>query len=66
MSESIRDDQYIVVVTGTVFTVYKNRLENTNVSLDLVDECVTAAAFSENNDVLFLGTSKGNIRFVYL
>lgn len=55
-----------MVVTGTVFTVYKNRLEKTNVQLDLVDECVTAAAFSENNDVLFLGTSKGNIRFVYL
>lgn len=55
-----------MVVTGKTFRVYKNRLARTNIEITLPDHHVTSAAFSENNDVLFLGTSNGKIRFINL
>jgi hypothetical protein len=55
-----------VVTFGTKFRVYKDRLEFTYVEIELEDEKVTAACFSETNDVLFVGTSTGMIRFLNL
>lgn len=34
--------------------------------MTLEDEKVTAAAFSKDNTVLYLGTTKGQIRFINL
>jgi WD40 repeat protein len=64
--ESTIDDDFIVVCYGNSFRVYKNRLDRTNIEMTLDGESVTAACFSENNDVLFLGTSTGYIRFIAL
>ena len=65
--EGSQGTTYIVVVTGPTFTIFKDRLDKTNVApITLEDEVVTAAAFSENNEVLFLGTSKGRIIFINL
>lgn len=44
---------------GNILRVYKNRLNRTNVEIPFEDETVTAACFSETNNVLFVGTSKG-------
>jgi hypothetical protein len=53
-------------VIGTKFRIYKDRLEFTYVEMDLEDRKVTAACFSETNDILFLGTSAGCMRFIDL
>jgi len=70
------DDDFFVVVMGNKFRIYRNRLEFTYVECSYddendedfkgKDECVTAAAFSEENDVLFLGTNLGYIRYINL
>jgi len=60
------DDDFFVVVTGNTFRVYRNRLDRTNVEMTLEGECVTSACFSEDNTVLFIGTSSGYIRFIAL
>lgn len=54
------------MVIGTKYRIYKDRLEFTYVEMDLEDCKVTAACFSETNDILFLGDSKGCMRFVNL
>jgi hypothetical protein len=51
---------------GSLLRVYKNRLNRTNVEIPFEDETVTSACYSETNNVLFLGTSKGQVRFVNL
>lgn len=66
INEGSHGTTFIVVVTGKTFRVYKNRLARTNIEITLPDNYVTSAAFSENNDVLFLGTSNGKIRFINL
>ena len=70
------DDDFFVVVIGSKFRIYRNRLEFTYVECSYdnpadedykgADEVVTAAAFSEMNDTLFLGTSLGYIRYINL
>lgn len=60
------DNWFIVVSFGNKFRVYKDRLEFTYVEIELEDEHVTAACFSETNDILFIGTSTGMIRFLNL
>jgi len=70
------DDDFFVVVIGNKFRIYRNRLEFTYVECSYddpndedykgADEVVTAAAFSERNDTLFLGTSLGYIRYINL
>lgn len=60
------DDTFILVVFGNTFRIYHNRLTRTNVEMTLPDEKVTSACFSETNDILFLGMSNGNMRFVNL
>lgn len=70
------DDDFFVVVLGNKFRIYRNRLEFTYVECSYddetdphykgKDECVTAAAFSEQNDYLYLGTSLGFIRYINL
>lgn len=54
------------MVIGTKFRIYKDRLEFTHVEMDLEDRKVTSACFSEMNDILFLGTSMGCMRFINL
>lgn len=66
INEGSQGKTFIVVVTGNTFRIFKNRLDKTNVEITLEDCQVTAAAFSEMNDVLFLGTSNGQIRFINL
>lgn len=53
-------------MTGTTFKIFRNRLEATLVEVTLDDEYVTSAVFSVDNTVLYLGTSKGQIRFINL
>lgn len=67
INEGSQGTRFIIVVTGNTFTIFKNRLDKTNVApITLEDEKVTAAAFSENNTTLFLGTSQGRIIFINL
>lgn len=64
--ESLTDNWFILVVIGTKFRLYRDRLIFTFVEMDLGDCSVTAACFSETNDILFLGDSKGALRFINL
>lgn len=64
--ESSIDNWFIVVTFGTKFRIFTERMDFTNVEIDLKDEKVTAACFSEKNDILFLGTSTGMVRFLNL
>lgn len=57
---------FYAVVMGSLLRVYTNRLNRTNVEIPFEDETVTSACYSETNNVLFLGTSKGQVRFVNL
>jgi WD40 repeat protein len=76
IKDSTCDDDFFVVVIGSKFRIYRNRLEFTYVECTYdnpededykgPDEKVTAAAFSEHNDTLFLGTSLGYIRYINL
>ena len=67
INEGSQGTSYIVVITGHTFTIFKDRLDKTKVApITLEDEVVTAASFSENNEILFLGTSKGRIIFINL
>lgn len=69
---SLHDDKFIVVVTsekdkpGCLVSVYKNRLDRTNVQIPIPEQKVTAACFSERNDILFIGLNNGNMRFINL
>lgn len=64
--DSLIDNWFIVIAIGTKFIVYTDRLDRTGVEIDLKDESVTACCFSEANDMLFVGTSTGMIRFLNL
>ena len=57
---------FIVIVTGNTFKVYRDRLEGTNVEITLENEQVISGCFNEDSSVLYLGTSKGQIRFINL
>ena len=53
-------------MTDCTFKIFRNRLEATLVEVTLQDEQVTSAVFSKDNTILYLGTSKGYIRFINL
>lgn len=60
------DDWFFVVVFEDGFKVYYDRLKNTNCEIPTPDSTVTAACFSENNELLFLGMNNGFMRFINL
>jgi hypothetical protein len=56
------------VVTGSIISVFKDRMEalySTNFGEHYKSQ-VTSAAFSNNNQMLYLGTSIGTLHFIDL
>lgn len=68
INEGSKEPQYIVVVTGPIFTVFKNRMESLMQANfeETYQARVTSAAFSHNNEILYLGTNIGTLHFIDL
>ena len=67
INEGSKVPLYITVITGFTFTVFKDRMVPiVSSSFEEMQAHVTAAAFSEDNLTLYLGTDKGKIHFIDL
>lgn len=67
INEGSKVPLYITVITGYTFTVFKDRMDPiVSSSFEEMQAHVTAAAFSEDNLTLYLGTDKGKIHFIDL